>query len=521
MRGTGAVLVRVLRNARLRRAEFAFAGFSVAEYAVWTAMLVYAYKRGGTTAAGLIAVLQLVPASVVAPFAANVADRRGGGYALVSGYVVQSVAMAAVAVVILADGPAPAAYGLAVVAACAVTLSRPAQAKLLSSLTDHPDQLTAATALSGWIEACSALAGPALAGVGIALGGPGLVFAAFAGAVAGSALAVLPFLTLRDWRDDQAEEEESEGVLAGLRALRSERPARALVIMITVEQLVIGALDVLVVVLAISTLGLGSPGAGYLNAAFGAGATLGGLAGVMLAGARRVALPLIGAALAWAAMFVLLGARQTPLAAFVLLPLAGVCQAILDTAGKALLVRVTPHEVLGRVFGMLEAITMAGLAAGSLLVPILVAIGGVTAALIGVAAVLVAAVLVPLASIRQLDTTAPAAAIALVRGHPLFEGLQAPVLEGVARDLVPITAGAGDAVIVQGEVGDRFYLIGTGEFDVTIDDRPVRTLAPGEGFGEIALLQDVPRTATVVARTDGVLYGLEREPFLDALRPAI
>jgi hypothetical protein len=517
MRGAAAVLVRGLGKPRLRRVVLAFAGFSLAAYAVWTAMLVYAYDRGGTTTAGVIAVVQLVPAVFVAPLGAEIVDSRGGGYGLLLGYVLQAVAMGITAAVILVDGPAIAAYAFAVIAVLATTLSRPAQVKALSSLAEHPDELTGATALCGWIEGFSALAGPALAGLGIALDGPGLVFAAFAVAVAGSAVTVVPFSARRDLRV-AGTDERSAGVLAGVQALRSERPARALVVMLTVEQLVIGALDVLAVVLAISTLGLGAPSAGYLNAAFGAGATVGGLAGITLAGRRRVAVPLIGAALAWAVMFTVLGVHQTTVAAFLLLPLAGVCRAVLETAGKALLVRVTPHEVLGRVFGVLEGLMLAGLAAGALLVPILVALGGVRAALIGVAAVLAAAVLAPLKSFRRLDTTAPAAALAIVRAHPLFDGLPPEVLEGLARNLAPNTTHATDHVIVQGDVGDRFYLISAGEFDVSIDGRFITTLGPGQGFGEIALLRDVPRTADVTARTDGLLYSLEREPFLEALR---
>ena len=215
------MLLRVLGNHRRRRAEFAFVGFSLSEYAVWTAILVYAYERGGTTAAGLIAVVQLVPAAVVAPFAAGVADRRGGGYALVLGYALQALSMGATAVAMLVDGPALVVYAFAVVAASAVTLSRPAQATLISSLAEHPDELTGAAAVSGWIEAISALAGPALAGIALAVDGPGVVFAVFATAMAVAALAVAPLRSYRGQGDD--EEGLEAGVLAGIRALRSQR----------------------------------------------------------------------------------------------------------------------------------------------------------------------------------------------------------------------------------------------------------------------------------------------------------
>jgi MFS family permease len=523
MRGSAAVLGRTLQNPRLARVELAFAGFSLAEYGVWTAILVYAYQRGGTTTAGLIAVVQLVPAAVIAPFAATLADRRGGAVALTLGYLLQALAMGATAAVMLAGGPAAAAYALAVVAASAVTLTRPAQAKVLSALVDLPAELTAATAVASWIESSSALAGPALAGVVIAVNGPGAVFAVFAVMVGGSALMVAPLAREREVRvlpGDGAQERGS--ALEGIRILRRERSSRALVLLIAAEHVAIGALDVLVVVLAISSLGLGSPSAGYLNAAFGAGATVGGFAALTLAGSRTLAIPLLAAALAWAVTFAVLGSWQTALGAFVLLPTAGVFQAVLDSAGRALLARVTPHEVLGRVFGVLEGLIMASLALGSLMVPILVSVGGVSAALGGVAAVLALAALAPLASLRQLDRfVAPADAVALIRGNPLFAALPPAVVEGLAGQLVRFPVRAGEVVIREGDVGDRFYLISEGELDISIVGEYIRTRYPGEGVGEIALLRDIPRTATVTARTWAVLYALERGPFLDAMRPAI
>jgi MFS family permease len=126
-----AVLGRVLRNPRLRRVELAFAGFAMAEYAVWTAILVYAYTRGGTTTAGLIAVLQLLPAAVVAPLAAAVTDWRGGEFALALGYVLQAASMGVTGALILVGAAPAVVYAAAVVAASAVTLTRPAQASLL------------------------------------------------------------------------------------------------------------------------------------------------------------------------------------------------------------------------------------------------------------------------------------------------------------------------------------------------------------------------------------------------------
>ncbi len=522
MRRGAAVLARVLDNGRLRRVALAFSGFSLAEYGVWTAILVYAYDRGGTTAAGLIAVLQLAPAALVAPFAAAVADRRGGAFGLFAGYVLQAITMAIVAAAMLAGGPPVLTYAAAVLAAAAVTLTRPSQAKLLASLVDQPDELTAATAVSGWVESSSALGGPALAGVLIAIDGPGITFGVFALVVAGAALLVAPLVGTRDVATGGGEDGEQDSVLAGLRILRRERATRAVVFVIAVEHVVIGALDVLVVVLAISVLGLGSPAAGYLNAAFGLGATIGGLAAVGLIGARSLAVPLVTAALVWGVAFAVLGALMATAATFGLLAVAGLCQAIVDIAGRALLARVTPLDVLGRVFGVLEGLAMAGLALGSLLVPVLVSAGGIRLALIGIAVLLAVSVLLPATRLRALDRfVPPATGIRLVRGYALFAALPAPVIEGLAQALEPLPVRPGQVVITEGEVGDRFYLIADGEFDITIMGERLDTRLPGDGFGEIALMRDVLRTATVTARTPGLLYALDRRPFLDALRSRI
>jgi hypothetical protein len=410
------------------------------------------------------------------------------------------------------------------VAASAVTITRPAQAAAVAALVEHPDELTAATALSSWIDAASVLTGPALAGGLIALDGPGLVFAVFAGAVALGTVLVASVGAPPHRRAGEAPgpDEDLSSLFAGLDLLRSERDTRALLGVLGIQYLALGALDVLEVVLAITVLQLGAPAAGYLGAAFGAGGLIGGAASLGLIGARSLARPLVAAALLWAAAYAALGIRPTALAAFPLLAAAGLGHALVDVAGRTLLARIAPSHVLARVFGVLEGLTMAGLAAGSLLVPGLVSLGGSRAALLGVAAILAVVTLACLPRLRDIDHRGVAGAkLMLLRDHGLFAALPGPVLEGLAGELEPVRVATRTVIIREGDVGDRFYLIESGEVEVSVAGDPIRRLGPGAGFGEIALLHDVRRTASVVATDHCVLYALGREPFLDALVPAV
>jgi hypothetical protein len=202
-----------------------------------------------------------------------------------------------------------------------------------------------------------------------------------------------------------------------------------------------------------------------------------------------------------------------------LLIVVGASRALLDVASRTLMQRSVPAHLLGRIFGMLEGLTMAGLAAGALLVPALVHLGGSRLALLGVAAVLPLAAAVGGRGLFGLDsgTPVPVVEIALLRSLPLFAELPAPALEGLARALTPVTVPAGTMLIRQGEPGDAYYAIAAGELEVRQNGHVLRHCGRGEGVGEIALLRDIPRTAAVVAHTDATVYKLDRDPFLTAV----
>jgi CRP-like cAMP-binding protein len=518
MRRAARVLGAVFRNRDLRRVELAFVGFNSAEWGVWIAMLVYAYEQGGATTAGIVAAIQLVPAGLVAPFGSALADRYPPVRMLVFGYVAQAAAMGATAIVLLVADMPYLAYALAAVAATAVTITRPTQSALVPALARSPDELTATNVVSGWIESLSVLLAPALTGVILGFSGPGTVFAVMAVVALGSGVVVAgvhgPGASVATGDARPLAE-----ITAGFRVLKEEPGPRLLVGLLAAQFVAIGALDVLYVVLAIGVLELGQSGAGYLNAAFGAGGVLGIGVTVLLVGRRRLLGPLVAGVAAWCAALAVLGAWPTKLSAFVLLAAAGAARSLVDVAGRTLLQRTARPEVLARVFGVLEGLTMAALAIGSLLTPALVAIAGAKAALLGLAVLLPLALAAFGRQLRDVDRRAnvPVVEISLLRTVPIFSPLGAPELEALARSLEPVEAPAGAAVVREGDPGDLFYAIAGGELEVTQKGRSLRRLGRGDVFGEIALLQEIPRTATVTALSPAHLYSLEKEPFLAAV----
>jgi Major Facilitator Superfamily/Cyclic nucleotide-binding domain len=504
-------------NRALPRVLAAYLLFILTEYAVWIAMLVFAYKRGGTTVAGLVAVAQLVPAAVVAPVAASLADRRSPVRLLAGGYLVQAAAMAGTAAAIGADSPL-AAYAAAVVASTAVTTTRPAQSALIPSLAATPDQLTAANVVAGWLEAAGAAAAGLVVGVLISLAGVGSVFAVCAGLGLVAMLLVAGLRVAGLASAEQGAQESTAGAAEGLRLAVRQPRLRLMLALLTADAVVVGALDLLVVILALTVLGRPPGWAGYLEFAFGAGAVLAATISAVLVG-RRLGGPILAAALVFSGALAAVAFGPGLAGTVVLLAVAGAGHLLLAVATRTLLQRSVPPQLIGRIFGVLEGFTMAGLAVGALLVPALAHLGGSRLAVLGVAAVLPLAAVAGGRAVFRLDagTTVPVVEIALLRSLPLFAELPAPAIEGLAAALRPVRLDAGAVLIRQGDPGDAYFAIAAGELDAEQDGRFLGRYGRGDGVGEIALLRSVPRTATVIAHTPATVYQLDRDLFLTAV----
>jgi hypothetical protein len=504
-------------NRALLRVLAGYGLFVLIEFSLWIAMLVYAYSRGGATVAGLVAVAQTAPAAIVAPVVASVADRRSPVFLLCGGYVVQAAAIAATAAVVMAGAPL-AAYAAAVVAAAAMTTTRPAQAALIPAVAATPDQLTAANVVVGWLEAAGTAGAGLLVGVLISVAGVGSVFAVCAGLAVTAALLVAGLRVA----PLTSEQDSAPPVLAGIREglrLAVRRPRlRLMLALLTAEAVVLGALDLLIVIVAIDVLSRPEAWAGYLNFAYGAGAVLAATVSAVLVG-RRLGAPILAAALLFSGALAALALGLGVAGTVALLAVAGASATLLEIATRTLLQRSIPPRLIGRIFGLQEGLMMAGYAIGALLVPLLVYLGGSRLALLGVAALLPVAAAAGGRALFGLDaeTPVPVVEIALLRSLPLFAELPAPAIEGLAAALTPIHLASGAVLIRQGDHGDAYYAIAAGELDVLHDGQVLRQCGRGEGVGEIALLRDIPRTATVIAHSAATVYELHRDLFLTAV----
>jgi MFS family permease len=512
-------LADVFANPGLRRLELAWVGSVTGEWAYAVALAVFAYDAGGATAVGIVALLRFLPSAAVAPFAAVLADRYPRQRVMLSADVIRACALAGAGVLALADGPAPAVYALAALVAVVSTAFQPAQAALIPTLARDPRELTAANVASSTVESVGSFLGPAFGGLLLAVTSPGVVFAVTAGAFVWSAFNVARIRARAPTREDRGEEALHREALAGFRAIFGVPSLRLVVGLYSAQTLVAGALNVLVVVAALELLDLGRSGPGLLNSAIGIGGLVGAGVALGLVGVRGLGTAFAFGLVLWGLPLVLFGAWPAEAAALLFLGLLGVGNTLVDVSGLTLLQRTAPPEVLGRVFGVLESLVVGTLGLGAIIAPALVSLFGVRWALAATGLVLPALALVSWARLHAIDTRAvvPERELDLLRGLPLFAPLPPATLEHLAVSLVRVRAAPGMEVTRQGDVGDRFYVVDEGELDVAIDGEEVTTLGPGDHFGEIALLRDVPRTATVTARTDASLLALERDEFVSAV----
>lgn len=533
LRTSSRVIQAVLRNPALRRVELAFLLFNAAEFGTWVAVLLYAYEATGPGSIGLVAVAQLIPAALVAPVAALIADRPDRARSLAVGYGIQAIAFGATGAGMLLSAPPIVVYVAAAAATASLVVTRPTQGALLPELSRTPEELSAANGLSGTVEGGGVFLGPLAGAAILTVGGPGHVFAA-AAVAAGVAAVLVVSVARRVLLDGQGSMPPAgddplpggpsgaarRGVLDGLRVVRLNGHVRLVVGILGLRAVASGMMDVLFVLLALEVLHTGESGAGILNGALGIGTILGGAFSFLLVGRRRLAPALAVAACVLGGALIATALVGSGFDAPILIAVGGIGYAACAVAGLTILQRTTPDAVLGRVLGSLESVHLVGIALGSLLASAIVSVIGVQSTLAVAGALLPLAVLIGWSGLREIDrrTRIPARELALLVRVRTFAPLPSPALETLARRVRWLAVEPGVAVITEGERGDAFYVLEHGRFRIEQGGIVLRTLGePGDGFGEIALVRDVPRTATVMAEVPSVLLVVRRDDFLGAL----
>jgi MFS family permease len=462
----------------------------------------------------------MLPAAVAVPFAVVLVDRYQRQAVLFWMHVLRALTLGLAAFLIASEGPALAVYAAAAAAALFGSVFRPAQWALLPPLARTPRELVAGNVSSSLLEGIAVFAGPAVAGILIALSGTSIVFliSALCSLVAGLAVGGITTQSQTAPVEDVAPHVTDE-LLAGARLVAKHPQQRMLIGLFAAQTLVRGFLNVLIVVASIELLDSGESGVGFLNAAFGIGGLIGAFAAISLVDRERLGPSVALALVLWGAPISLIGILPEIGAALLALAVVGAGNAVLDISGVTLLQRATPEHVQGRVFGVLETLAMLFVAVGALLSPLLVEVLGVRGALVATGALLPALALTFRRPLDHVDATItlPLEEMALLRSIPVFAPLDGGTLQQLAMHLERVPALAGAEVIRQGDHGDRFYVIARGTMRVSTDGRVTARLRPGNFFGEIALLRDVPRTATVTAETDALLYALERDIFISAV----
>ena len=515
LRAAGHSFVASARNPAVRRLQLGFLGACTAEWTFTVVLSVYAYQHGGAEAVGLVSLLRMLPSALLTPFASAFVDRWRRDLVLTLVSSVRSVTTVGMTVIVVAGGSVVAVYLLAILSTAAGLLYRPVNSALLPLLARTPNELASANMVRGLLDSISTLVGPALAGALLAVGHISSGFLAVAVICALSALVTVG-LAVEEPERPVRRSSVLTGLLHGAQVIVRSPRLRVMFVLLSAQTLSRGALSVFSVLVAVDLLGIGEPGVGTLTAAVGAGAVVGSLFASMFVGNRRLAVWFGAGVGLWGAPLAVLALVPHQPAALVLFALLGIGNALVDIGVFTLIARLAPERVLVRVFGLVECVGGLFVGLGAALAAWAASATSLRDALVMVGMIGPALVLVFWFPLRRLDDAMLARDedLELLQRVHVFDPLPLPALEQLASGLRPRHVAAGEIVYRQGDDADGCFVIESGTADVLGDGRPIATVGPGDLVGEIALLRDVPRTATVRAATEMDLRLLAADRFV-------
>ena len=514
-------VVDVMRSRNLRRLQLGWASYFLVDGITMVGLSVWAFRHAGTPAVGLVGLARLLPGAIALPFGAWAADRYSRRRVVSVVFLAVTAAQAATAVALAAGAPAAVIYALVAFNSVAGTPYRPAHLALAPLVARSPTELVAMNVAAGTLEGLVTFVGPALGALLLLGAEPWFVIAVSSVAALGGLVSVVgieiamdPSKAVRRSRD-----RPRDALMGGLMELRENLDMAILVGCFVAQIFVRGVLGVLLVAVSFDLIDLGSSGVGWLAAAMGVGGVVGAMYAVTLTGRRRLGKPFALALVLWGFPIAVIGLLPHTGVALAALLVIGLGNATLDVAGFTLIQRLGVDRVLGRVFGVLYTfgIAMGGL--GSLAAPALISWLGLRTVLVVVGLILPVLAIVLLPRFRSIDERSEPLpeVLSLLAGMPLLSPLPPITLEKLAARSSMVEKVAGGIVIAEGDPGDLFYVVAEGEVAVSLAGQRVGTLGPGAQFGEIALLRDTSRTATITATRATRLITIEGRDFVDAV----
>ncbi len=494
---------------------------AVAEFAAWITVLVVAFDRGGSSAAGLAVVVQLVPAALLAPLITSAGDRFARHHVLIVAFTVQACAAAGLAAGLLADAPLAAIYALASVFTIASVAAPAAVASLLVHHASTPNQLVQWNITKSLVRAAGSLTGPLMAALVLAISTPAVVFAVLSIMLAASALMTGVWLP----PDDRLPSALTIGgvfgdATNGVVYVATHTASRRIVVFIGFIELLLGALDLVFVAVAFDRLGRDGSAVALIAVAFAAGTLLAGAVASRHPSQRLSRALWVGSMMLTLPLLAIVGDVTSLAVVLALAATLGAGNGLIEIAAHTLLQRSCTESMTSRVYGVLDSTAMVAAALGAAVAGRLIDSGDLDTTVLvlglGGATVLVGAAL-RLRPIEQGLQTADPETIACLRAVSFLDPLPQPTLDRLALRSPRRTVAAGEPVTVEGEPGDEFFVLVTGSVAITVGDAPARHLSAPASFGEVALLRDGHRTASVTATEASVVLVVGRLEFLDAI----
>ena len=522
-----------LRHRDFRLLMGAFAISCAGSWAYNVALAVFVFEQTGSlTWVAAATIGRFIPSLVLGAYGGVLAERFERVRLMVAVDAACALWMLLLALVAVLEGPVLVAIVLAALTSVFGTVYEPAVAAITPQTVPERD-LAAANTLRNVVDNVAVIAGPAL-GAALLLAGPAaLVFAVNGATFALSAL-VLRRMTVRS-RPVDVTEGGTVGplrqMLVGFSAIGSSATATLLVLYSVVASFVYGVDTVQFIALSREQLGTGADGYGYLLAGLGVGGVLAaGLVNRLAASPRLGGIILLGMAV-YCVPTLLFLVVTSPVAAFGIQGVRGAGTLVVDVLAVTALQRSLPPDLLGRVFGAFFTAVLAAISLGALVTPLVIATAGLDVSLWLAGGLLPALCLLGVPWLRRMDDANVASVAALeprvaaLGRVGIFAEAGRPVLERLAGTSVEQDVPAGTVVIREGAEADAFYLLLEGEMGVRsrgegASEVELPSMHDGAWFGEIGLLQRIPRTATVTATRASRVLRISGSDFLESLSDA-